>query len=501
MALLSSGRRDLPERQRTIRSALDWSHQLLSPIEQVFFRRLGAFAGSFPEEGAVICEGDVSLDVLEGLTSLVDKSLLVRDEGSGPPRFHMLETVREFAQERLAEAGEDRDTRLRHAAWVTQLLEDAYRTLDRTATRSGARQRLLQEEGNVRTAWSFLSSAEGDREQAWQMLCHLSWVRHFAFQVSEGRRAYDRLRAGGESADPVIAAAALGLAAWAQFATPTPATLQELERSVAVLEAQGERRFLPGIFTAYASVLAALDPPRAQPVLDRALALCVEGGQQSLEVWARLLGCLYLLTRGELERADRAADELVASSLLHDQGDGIAFGMTAKARLRLLHGDLPAAREAFASAAAYARSQGNTTYGRADALTGLASVALAQGDEVAAHAVIAELLRFSGGHNGATGTELMWGALAYLLAKAGDRERALRVLEVIPRGVENPPPALRMQLDPTGALAKATAEARSLLGDPEPLPPGQVDLEAVLRVALGSGAMPPPSVAPPIGSF
>jgi hypothetical protein len=196
------------------------------------------------------------------------------------------------------------------------------------------------------------------------------------------------------------------------------------------------------------------------------------------------------MANGELELADRAADELVASSTHHDQGDGIAFGMTAKARLQLMRGDLAAAREEYARAAAYARSQKNMAYGRADALAGLASVALAQGDEVAAHAVIAELLRFSGGLSGATGTELVWGALAYLLAKAGDKDRARRVLEVIPRGVENPPPALKMQLDPTGALSRATADARSLLGDPEPLLPEQVDLEAALQAALGPRVLP-----------
>src|SRR5213079_3095756 len=80
MALVSCSRRDLPERQQTLRGALDWSYQLLRPTEQVLFRRLGVFAGSFPEEGAAAVAGDAGLDVLEGLTSLVEKSLLVRDE-------------------------------------------------------------------------------------------------------------------------------------------------------------------------------------------------------------------------------------------------------------------------------------------------------------------------------------------------------------------------------------------------------------------------------------
>ena len=95
----------------------------------MFFRRLGIFAGSFPEEGAAAVVGDAALEALEGLTSLVEKSLLVRTEASGHVRFHMLETVREFARERAAEAGEERDARVRHAAWVTRAPRRRVRSL------------------------------------------------------------------------------------------------------------------------------------------------------------------------------------------------------------------------------------------------------------------------------------------------------------------------------------------------------------------------------------
>jgi predicted ATPase len=484
LALLTSTRRDLPERQQTLRGALDWSHQLLSPDEQVFFRRLGIFADSFTEEGAAAVVGDAALDALQGLTSLVEKSLLVRAEVSGQVRFHMLETVREFARERVAEAGEERDAHARHAAWITRLLAAAYDSLDRANKRIRAFEQLALEEGNVRDAFSFLCGAQGDREKAWELLCHLAWARHNQLRGIEVRAAYDALRPAGEAADPVVAAAALGMAAWAVYGTPSAATLQDLERSVTVLEAHGERRFLPGICIAHGMALAALDPPRAPPALERALALCVETNLHAHEYWARAIRCVYFMTSGQLELADRAAEELIATSTRHEETDGITFGMTLKARLQLMRGDLASARESFANATAYIRPRG-ATYGRVDALAGLASVALAQGDDVAARAVIEELVHFTGRLNGAMGAELVWGALAYLLAKSGERDRALRVLEVIPRGVENPPPALKMQLDPSGALSKATGEARALLSDPEPLAPELVDIEAALRAALG----------------
>ena len=122
LSLLSAGSGDLPERHQTLRATLEWSLDLLRPEERVFFRRLGIFAGSFSEDAAAAVVADAGLDVLDGLTSLVEKNLLVRSEMRGEARFHMLETVREFARERVAEAGEERAARLRHGEWVVQFL-------------------------------------------------------------------------------------------------------------------------------------------------------------------------------------------------------------------------------------------------------------------------------------------------------------------------------------------------------------------------------------------
>jgi predicted ATPase len=485
LSLLTSSRRDVPERQQTLRAALEWSFGLLTPDEQLFFRRLGTFGESFPEEGAAAVVGDAPLEALEGLTSLVEKSLLVRVETNGHVRFQMFGTVREYARERLAEAGEEHDARMRHAAWIKELLAEAYAPLNRAAERPRALEQLAREEGNVRAALSFLCGASGDREKAWELFCHLAWVRHLQLQSSDLRVAYDALRAKGESADPVVAAAALGLITWASYGTPSAASVADFTRSVAVLEAHGERRFLPGILAAYAMALSSVDPPRAVPAIDRALAVAVETMCAQIEGWVRMTRCMHFLMGGQPELADRAADELIATSSRRGEEEGITFGMTTKGRLQLMRGDLAAARESFAGAAAYARLGNSTLYGRHDALQGLASVALAQGDDVAARGVLEELVLFLGKRNGTSGGELAWGALACLLARSGEKDRACRVLEVIPRGVEIVPPALKMQFDPTGALSKATVDARAMLGDPEPLAPELVDVEVALRAAVG----------------
>ena len=111
---------DLPERQRTLRATLDWSHELLEEDEKVLLRRLGVFVGPFTIEQAFAVGGD---DALDGIGALVDKSLLrrARDPADGDPRFEMLQTIRDYAQERLAQGGEEREMRDRHAALFLEL--------------------------------------------------------------------------------------------------------------------------------------------------------------------------------------------------------------------------------------------------------------------------------------------------------------------------------------------------------------------------------------------
>ena len=108
LKLLTGGARNLPERQRTLQAAIDWSYNLLDPGEQTLFRRLGVFVGGCTLEAIeqVCGSGAWALDSLDGVTSLVSKSLLQRQEAwlSREPRFMMLETIREYAREKLEES-------------------------------------------------------------------------------------------------------------------------------------------------------------------------------------------------------------------------------------------------------------------------------------------------------------------------------------------------------------------------------------------------------------
>jgi predicted ATPase len=127
LTLLTGGARDLPARQQTIRATIDWSYDLLEADTQPLFRRLAVFVGGCTLEAvAAVCNasGDLPRDVLDGLATLVDTSLLLRAEGGdGEPRFMMLETIREYALERLAESGEETEARSRHAKYFVALVE------------------------------------------------------------------------------------------------------------------------------------------------------------------------------------------------------------------------------------------------------------------------------------------------------------------------------------------------------------------------------------------
>lgn len=125
--VLGMGPRDALARHQTIRDAIAWSYDLLSPEEQAFFRSLAVFAGGWTLEAAAAVSGLAVAETLHRLERLIEQSLVVRQTGASveSPRFTMLETIREFGLERLAEHGEEATTRERHACFFLDLAEMA----------------------------------------------------------------------------------------------------------------------------------------------------------------------------------------------------------------------------------------------------------------------------------------------------------------------------------------------------------------------------------------
>jgi predicted ATPase len=128
LQLLTGGAKDLPERQQTLRGAIDWSYGLLSPGEQMLFRRVSVFVGGCTLDGVeAVCNTklDLEVDVLDGMASLVDKSLVQQIESQeGESRFVLLDTIREYGLDRLVASGEEADIRRAHAAFCLVVAED-----------------------------------------------------------------------------------------------------------------------------------------------------------------------------------------------------------------------------------------------------------------------------------------------------------------------------------------------------------------------------------------
>jgi predicted ATPase len=163
LQVLTSGPRDTPERQRTLRATIDWSHSLLAESEQRLFRRMAVFAGgcTFADVEAVCAgPGETILDELE---SLVDKTL-VQTDGQGD-RLRMLQTIGEYARERLESAGETRDVALRHARRYADLAHEIRDGIEGT-DQIGSLERGIAEEGNLQAALDTLLAAAQDGDAA-----------------------------------------------------------------------------------------------------------------------------------------------------------------------------------------------------------------------------------------------------------------------------------------------------------------------------------------------
>ncbi|HUO47151.1 MAG TPA: adenylate/guanylate cyclase domain-containing protein, partial [Acidimicrobiia bacterium] len=163
LGLLTGGGRDLPERQRTLRGAIEWSYDLLDQVHRTLFDCLGAFGGSFGlDQGEAICGAFVDIGILDGLAALVDHSLLRVEPGDGESRFVMLETIAELAREHLDLSPVADDVRRRHAEVYLALSEEAAVHFTRIGQRTWL-DRITLDHDNLRNALSWtIRSREAD---------------------------------------------------------------------------------------------------------------------------------------------------------------------------------------------------------------------------------------------------------------------------------------------------------------------------------------------------
>jgi predicted ATPase/class 3 adenylate cyclase len=234
LALLTGGAQDLDERQRTLRGTIEWSYDLLSPGEQTLFTRLGVFVGGGRLDAAEsLCGSEATLDALE---SLVEKSLLrQRADSDGEPRFSMLETIREFALERLESSGEAEALRQRHAGWFAELAE-CLDTESRTGDQSAAIARLVDDYPNLRAAMGLARSA-GDGELLLRLATALWPFWATRGYVGEGQRA---LEDAFELSGRRPARALLGLSSLRVLSVSSAGLLDEVHEALRAAEELGD---------------------------------------------------------------------------------------------------------------------------------------------------------------------------------------------------------------------------------------------------------------------
>ena len=403
--LLTGGSRTALPRQQTLKAAIDWSYDLLTKSEKALLRRLSVFAGGWTLEAAeAVCAAEAQIeieieieDVLDLLAGLVDKSLAVYEEDEqGQGRYHLLETVRQYGRDRLAETGESDALRGRHQKFFLALAEEAEPML------SGRDQIiwldcLELEHDNLRAALDWCLSSESlggesvSNENAavaglrltgalgsfWLVRGHLSKGRQWLDRTLE--RA-DRLADAERSKQPAVWMKALTLAG--------------------------------GLASSQGNVSA------AQPLFERAAILARESGDRiSLAYALRGLGWCRMSQKTDQDKA--ATQALFEESLLLfrqvQDPHGITFSLRNLGDLAFAHGNYASAKVYYAESLALARDA-EDQHGIAGSLVSLGRAAFAQGDLSAAETLYAEALPLSrklGDRGAVVGTLVSLGRAAY----------------------------------------------------------------------------------------
>jgi non-specific serine/threonine protein kinase len=338
VALLVGGSRTAPTRQQTVRATLDWSYGLLGSAEQVLFRRLAVFAGSFPLEAAEsICAGDdvTSPAVLDLLAGLVDKSLVIADAGQGETRYRLHEIVRQYALERLSDAVETTVLRMRHRDWYLALAERALPELTGANQRFWY-QRLTAEFDNFRAALEWTHADPEGAEPELRLAAALGRYWDIHGPKRDGRAWLEGALARGPTAPTLVRARALLWAgSFAVLDGEVDRSCATLADSVAVAREVGDSRVLTNALRHLGAILHGIGNAEGRGLLEEALtksraagdlreaayALCYLG--RILELDGDLVAAERLYSEG-LAAARSSGDALPASQLLLNLARGAA---------------------------------------------------------------------------------------------------------------------------------------------------------------------------------
>ena len=432
LRLLTGGERNLPSRQQTLRGAIDWSHNLLSGDEQVLFRRLSIFAGG-ASLGALeaLSQDGLDLDVLDGLSSLVDKSLLRQEEQeNGEPRFRMLETIREYALERLQESGEHEDIAQQHVGIYLALAEESEPELHQSDQLEWFK-RLETEHDNLRAALSWLLK-KGEVETALRLgssLWHFWWVRG---HLSEGRmwlEAAVELAAAKSNRSPEHAKALYALAVFYRNFGDAPCVIRYSKESYALaLEINDHASLGWALIIQGVGLLMQREPAQARSAADGAVTVLRDGGYAGWDLANVLLRYAWILA-GQSDVAQANEKMEAALTLFRQLGDrwGTSQALNMMGDMARIQGDYDQANTLYAESLHLYRELGVKRDIPAS-LHNLGHVALARGDNLKAKGYFTEALTLHHDLGNKHGTAECLVGLAGVAAAMRHPVRAARLL-------------------------------------------------------------------------
>ena len=462
LKLLTGGPRDLPQRQRTLRGTIEWSYELLDEGERVLFARLAVFSGGRTLEAMeAICDAERNLpiDVFDGVSSLVDKSLLRQEEGiGGEPRFVMLETVHEYARERLEQSGEAEATKRAHAEHFLALAEEAEPEL------KGTRQcewleHLNAEHDNMRAAFYWMLE-DGDVELGLRLAGALRRFWHVRGHFDEGRRWLEQALAKDSRTSASARAKALDAIGTLAHDQGDIDRAEEVAREGLKLSAGADAE--SGRVASFRRTLGITaerqgDYERATKLYEESLALYREVEDRwGIASILLSLGNVFVV-REEHERAKQLYRESLMVSRESGDPEQFATGLANLGYEHLLEGDHERATALNEEAAGLYRDRGSRG-GLVYALDNLAWAALVRGDHERARALHEETLalcRELGDR--LIGSESMEG-LACAAAARGEAERSARLFGAAEALGYQQAPAERALREPYLAAARSMLE-------------------------------------------
>jgi predicted ATPase/class 3 adenylate cyclase/DNA-binding CsgD family transcriptional regulator len=475
--LLTGGARTTVRRQQTLRASVDWSHALLTEPERVLFRRLAVFVGGFDLEAAQAISGNNAVEryqALDQLTLLVDKSLVLADNSGGRTRYRLLETVRQYAAEKLSETGEANDVRARHRnhyASLAQVLDTPGHTDDEQRV-----EQAQTEIDNLRAAfgWSLenskfeLALAMASSLQplwlAWGRVEGLAW---FDAALTKDQTKYLQIA-------PRARARAFADRTTLAFAVSATGDINEAEHALAIAREAGDPTLLAKVLTACGQTAVHHDVQRAGSYFAEAVALARELGDP--RELSQILGILAIAAHsaGNPIAARAAAEEgLSLASALGDRLNSRRFRWT-RAMAQCLQGEVAEAAEECRELAAEAE-QAHDAFYTALSLAGRSAALACKGEATAAGAAADATLKVAT-QLGQVMATAYWTAAEAALA-AGD---AASALESAQKAWQQP------DILPGNAAVARAAHAQALLARGG-------DLAAARRLVDDAAALAPES--------